>query len=248
MLPNHCRNKLTLIGPDVDVQHFVDRADAPGQVWHENLKRYQAEHTHEKIEGAIDVTAPDDVVESIAESHRSVLQFSAFVPIPNYEPGADYDQIGYKGERDAWGCKWGAYSERIVENVLMSSSKRRVTYEFQTAWNPPHKFLEKVSAMYPNIVFLLSYAEENPTRGRWMIQDGVIDTLIDDRDSPDFHDKDAPEYIEDEDDRGAAWEKWEAEYYDSHDEWISDAAFMVTLEKALGSATGTWWLDPHEKA
>jgi len=158
-----------------------------------------------------------------ANSERSALHFAAFVSVTS---------DGYKGERQAWGVKWGAYSELLVESQLVSKDRWRATYYFATANQPPHVFLRKVSAMYPGITFLLSYDATSPHRGRSIIIDGRTNFLINDRESPDFGEPDAPEYIEDEDERAVAWNEWSSVYYASHDQWVEDAAFASSLERA----------------
>lgn len=191
-MPNHCDNKLTLVGPDADVDKWV----------------------------------------SVAEKHPSVLSFSEHVPLTE-------DSV--HGEHQAWGVKWGAYGEKLVENSLISGGRRQATYHFQTAWGPPLKFLETTSRKYPHIIFLLSFGEEYPTRGRFIIRAGEVTEIANQDGCPDYGAVESEHYAGDpkldpEDNEHVittAYKRWQNEYYDSHESWISDAVFVGQLMDGL---------------
>lgn len=68
-----------------------------------------------------------------------------------------------------WGTKWNAYQnpdERDTE----------FTIHFQTAWSSPVELMEKMSLNFPDISFLLSYADKDAGSnvGKILIQKGIV--------------------------------------------------------------------------
>lgn len=57
----------------------------------------------------------------------------------------------YKWSRQNWGTKWNASTCDISGNII----------EFETAWSPPLPILRKLSNLYPETTFSLSYADED---------------------------------------------------------------------------------------
>ena len=62
---------------------------------------------------------------------------------------------------DNWGTKWDA-----VDCVMVKSFETRhptdiykITFKFLTAWGPPIPWLEKVGAIFPNLLLKLDYHE-----------------------------------------------------------------------------------------
>lgn len=51
-----------------------------------------------------------------------------------------------------WGTKWGGYESARIDEV---------TFEFQTAWSTPTKYLEKMSEKFPEVTFEVKYAGED---------------------------------------------------------------------------------------
>jgi hypothetical protein len=84
-MPNWCYNKLTITGPEAEVQSFK-----------------------EKAAGRCPWSKPD-------ETEPEVLNFHSLVPVPDEVLQAGYDAGGNDWERANWGCKWGADNSRIVD-------------------------------------------------------------------------------------------------------------------------------------
>lgn len=154
-MPNHCNNVLTVVGNEDAVAAFVDKAHGP-------LPSYPPQFGEENKEPKI-----------------SVFSFHRFVPIPDDVQKNEYGdggaRSGYNVERELWGVKWGAYDEELVRH-----EKNYAEYRFTTAWSPPEVFLLKASEQFPTLTFYLSYTEESPSRGRFVIKNGeVIDAVHD---------------------------------------------------------------------
>jgi hypothetical protein len=80
---------------------------------------------------------------------------------------------------DTWGTKWNAYGQEIIEVdshykkwMEHSNYKKRIlkkklkkinsfSFKFQTAWASPMPIINKISEMFPNAVFKISYADED---------------------------------------------------------------------------------------
>lgn len=75
-----------------------------------------------------------------------------------------------------WGTKWNAYGYDAGTDY-----SERENLRFQTAWSAPHPVLEKLSEMYPNIVFVHQWADEDlgANCGTRTYHDGkMIDEMI----------------------------------------------------------------------
>lgn len=58
----------------------------------------------------------------------------------------------YEWKIENWGTKWGAYQQEEVEpNIL----------KFETAWSCPVKILEALAAKFPEVDFVVEYADED---------------------------------------------------------------------------------------
>lgn len=66
-----------------------------------------------------------------------------------------------------WGTKWNAYQQKIIEPNLI---------EFQTAWNAPRKFLQMLAARFPDVEFVVEYADEDfgSNCGTLIYRDGFL--------------------------------------------------------------------------
>jgi len=84
-MPNWCANKLTVTGPEADVQAFKAKAVGPSP-W----------------------SKP-------GEDEAEVLNFHGLLPIPEAVLAAGYGEAGMNWERQNWGCKWGAQDTTILD-------------------------------------------------------------------------------------------------------------------------------------
>lgn len=58
----------------------------------------------------------------------------------------------YEWKIEKWGTKWGAYFQKEIEPNILS---------FQTAWSCPLKILEALAAKFPEVEFVVQYADED---------------------------------------------------------------------------------------
>jgi hypothetical protein len=93
---------------------------------------------------------------------RAVLDFGRLVPMPpelledKGEPANGRLPAWYEWAVDNWGTKWNAWWPRL-SGTLKSGV---LSYRFDTAWSPPHEWLDQVAPMFPSLTFHLVYEEE----------------------------------------------------------------------------------------
>lgn len=192
-MPNWCNNKITVVGTPDDISGFVAAA-----------------------RGMPVKYAPQPWDNEEKEREPVEFSFHALVPLPESAIGSDYTKTGYDAEHQTWGIKWGA-----CDIVAGPHSDRVARYAFDTAWSPGQKFWEKVVAKWPRLIFMLSYWEEYPSRGRWLGVDGQMHYLIDEQagsetgpQQPDFDSDEAEEdWFE------KVKRPWWKQLRDTHDTW-----------------------------
>jgi len=64
----------------------------------------------------------------------------------------------YEWHVNNWGTKWNAYGFDVYCSDFTDDN---VTIGFQTAWSAPHKILERLSEMYPEVSFEHTWADED---------------------------------------------------------------------------------------
>ena len=163
-MPNWCWNKLSISGPQEDIQKFKVTANGPVQSYHD----YRSRNGEWPINDDIRVKA---LSESLPEpGETTIFSFHALYPVPDEVRQLPYDcshakkvaeqlgracvQGGYGWENANWGCKWGASEPQLehAEDSLLS-------YTFDTPWGPPISFLTKVCEDWPTLCFELHYEE-----------------------------------------------------------------------------------------
>jgi hypothetical protein len=206
-MPNHCVNRLTVLGPEADVAAFVDAAHGP-------VQKYEPSDIDLRFAKAEGKDPRGRVV--------SEFSFHQLIPIPAEVEAQTYDPAGYEAEQELWGVKWGAYAVSRLDGA-----PDRAEYRFTTAWAPPFEFLQRVSAKWPTLRFLLSFGEEYPTRGRFVIANGAtVFQLLEQGDELGY-----PSHNDECDELGADGEcsicqaQLEARdlYLTTHDAWVREA-------------------------
>jgi hypothetical protein len=94
-----------------------------------------------------------------------------------------YDNIVQYGHKDwyswcvaSWGTKWGAYAiyvqDKQDENGAITEYSNEI--QFDTAWATPYRVIRKLSFMFPDAEFSVTYADEDMGQncGRYTFQNG----------------------------------------------------------------------------
>jgi hypothetical protein len=83
----------------------------------------------------------------------SPLNFHSLVPVPD-EVLKGGEDAGQEWQVEHWGCKWSASEFSVYEE-----GEAIVHYLFLTPSDPPIRFVESVARAWPNLTFILEYAE-----------------------------------------------------------------------------------------
>ena len=153
-MPNWIQNRLTINGPEPDIDRFVTSAGTKPEtkIEKDNINRLL---TVGRIKKA---TRKDD-----REWRTEILWFENLVPIPTKFPTKynkqKEDERAYNWRLDNWGTKWSAY-DAYAKRIY----RTRIRYEFDTAWNAPLTWVKAVAKQYPNLQFFLKVTEvDEPT-------------------------------------------------------------------------------------
>jgi len=193
-MPNWCQNKLTVYSPvKVQIEAFVITARGFPQ-------RYPKEEEKEKKWG-VPRTPPKE----------RDLCFHALVPIPDVILAGEYDPTGYEKEVELWGVKWGASDSKLIAQDQLSHG-HLATYSFSTPWGPPDEFLRRLSQVWSETIFYLSWGCEAECRGRTIASYGELYGLEEDCEIAPGNMGD-DEYVE-------ARHSWCEELVRSHNVWV----------------------------
>lgn len=130
-MPNWTTNRLTVSGDEADLERF--RSEARG-----------VDDTGEEVDLLLGSLVPEPDLTPLGNG-------PANGPIDPHEEGG---KGGRAWRLVRWGTKWD------VSNVKVEAESDRLTYSFLTAWSAPLTWLEKVSGLFPRLVFEFEYQDE----------------------------------------------------------------------------------------
>lgn len=153
-MPNWCTNKLIVRGTPDDLRKFVEKAN---ETTHLDWKASK----YEKQDGP---------------QHIGPLNFSAFIPLPDWAPQFSYGDSadgsrGYDWCIANWGTKWhvpGKQNFERLENEEENIQAGKILYEFNTAWSPASRVVEAMAEQFPTLFFLLKFREEDSYYGEFI--------------------------------------------------------------------------------
>ncbi len=67
-------------------------------------------------------------------------------------PKDGFNQGGYEWRCENWGTKWNAYDQKRLSPISIY---------FQTAWSAPEPVMDALAAKFPDVSFMLEYADED---------------------------------------------------------------------------------------
>ena len=147
-MPNHTTNKLTIEGASVD--QFIE--DAHGK------PREGEQFVPLSFESLL--PTPAELMDGKRAGRTEYTQSTHHMP--------DW----YEWRLSNWGTKWDAYD---FHGEWQPNSPTNYSLTFFTAWNAPTKFFERVSKDYPDITFVLDFADEGGAfLGRDVVRDGEM--------------------------------------------------------------------------
>lgn len=98
------------------------------------------------------------------------LDFESLYPTPPQMLKTEKEWYTWRLEN--WGTKWNCYD---FHGEWQPNAPTNYSLEFYTAWNAPTKFFERVSKDYPDLTFVLDFADEGGAfLGSDTVKDGEI--------------------------------------------------------------------------
>jgi len=165
-MPNWASNNLRVTGPAAEIARFIDKAKSyRWYQWGYGPLKTDAEI----IMAELEVSKDNNIDDNTPVGPHGLLNFDAFVPIPDDIIKMGYSDAGYHWCASNWSTKWNACE------VIQEITPRGVSYAFDTAWSPPYSVVETMSQQFPKLRFILEAREESegklPTT-RW--KGGII--------------------------------------------------------------------------
>lgn len=187
-MPNWISNELTVTGSKDDMAAFYKAAAGRSHKYVSMQDTDWGSFTDISLEATI------ASMEDLKNQEKSDFSFHALIPVPDavlimpYDPSQfanlvnsnkiyadfckkhDVSCSGYDWERQNWGVIWGDCHPDIH-----TREDEIFVVLFHTPWSIPDVFTEKVSAMFPNLVFYLSYTDSTGgTCGTITFLNGVV--------------------------------------------------------------------------
>lgn len=177
-MPNHVSSNLTITGPADDVRRFVSAVDRSATPYGEafdfkGVLPMPVELVGTKSSTSIQTQPEIDALWAEWNKRKNAGELKDW-EIKEGKPwglgitqAASDDLIAkygsnnwYEWAHTNWGTKWGAYdtTEWIVTDS--DNGNATATIAYNTAWSPATPFFERVSLMYPTLVFDTEYADE----------------------------------------------------------------------------------------
>jgi hypothetical protein len=152
-MPNWCENILTIEGDESDVQRFKKLAKPKAGMTGTELSLDSLYPIPDEIKD----TVPGGItIDGVYVNVWREIDGKP-VAIPKDELDAMQEKYGatnwYQWRIAHWGTKWD------VQATLENETPDFLVYEFESAWSPPVKWLEKVAGDFPSLRFVLRYDE-----------------------------------------------------------------------------------------
>jgi hypothetical protein len=150
----------------------------------------------------LEVSGDVAVIEQFANRVRkgnSILSFDSLIPTPPEMLVGDAllgaSPAWYTWRCENWGTKWDAQDSLDVEGVQQYNKHFCLVtqwmdgVDFLTAWSPPSAFVEKASALYPELTFMLRFYEGGVGfAGEQCFEDGelISELILEDETSEEY--------------------------------------------------------------
>lgn len=164
-MPNHCESDLKISGNPKRLKAFKEfaRSVKEEEGYGEDGKYHTQELDHEKF-----IPYPKkfrDMDKLRAEAEKAGAKWQDL-------PKDGFNSGGYEWCIQNWGTKWGIY-----DCQLMEESNSHLMYSFYSAWSPPLPVIQKMSEMFPELLFSLKYYECGAAyQGTFEVEEGEVIT------------------------------------------------------------------------
>ena len=180
-MPNHITNIVRINGSQKQIEKVLDTISTTKDGEVNNFDFNTIIPMPKELEGT---TSPTNIV-SKEEREEQLKALKAFNKkgTKGFAPRVDLTQelkdkylkeFGatdwYRWRIDNWDTKWGAYDISVEDNQVT----------FDTAWGHPTVIIEKLSELFPSVLFHIQYADEDigHNLGEYTIKDNEVNTLV----------------------------------------------------------------------
>lgn len=161
-MPNHITNRLTIVGTEEQVKQV--REAIKGEREEQFIDFNKVAPIPKELEGTV---SPMSIIsqEEYDEQERKIADNDLTENEKQWglsrkltkELSEEYQaKFGadnwYTWQNANWGTKWNAYDQFEIDEQ---------TIEFNTAWGTPYELLVNLSAMFPEVEFVVEYADED---------------------------------------------------------------------------------------
>lgn len=162
-MPNWCYNYMTVMGNKRELAKFVkDITVADVKVEGYYPPQVAVEYDLNKLV-PLDPRGSKEIKTTNADGVETT--FSAF---SSKSDGFD----GYLDALETWGSKWGACRPEIDDTTPAGNT---ITVRYESAWSPADGLIQRISALYPNLIFGTCSDEESRAFVCWSVfHNGII--------------------------------------------------------------------------
>ena len=163
-IPNWCENELVVKGEVKELVRFSNFAKTQKSKIDENKFIPYPEHFKELDDVHREwLKKADRYADAITKTKRgwycgdllTETQRKSFTDLHGEQPKDGYNQGGYEWCCNNWGTKWGLCNAE----GFINKEKKRIFYNFDTAWSPPEPLVRKMAEMFPELEFTLKFWE-----------------------------------------------------------------------------------------
>lgn len=160
-MPNWCYNYMTVMGSKREIAKFVKDitvADVePNGIYSQATVEYD-----------LNKLVPLDPRSSVTKTHTRTDDEGNEITT-TMSVFAEKSRDGWDGYMDAcetWGSKWGACRPEIDDPTPVANT---ISIRYESAWSPADGLIQKISALYPNLIFGVSSDEESRAFVCWSV-------------------------------------------------------------------------------
>lgn len=178
-MPNHVENILKIKGNIYFLERLINEAD-DGKEKFSIRKLVPIPEEVAKIASPTTIISNKEYLKELKEKNERIKKnpdFDTGLPLTERKSKELIKKFGVNNWYDwallNWGTKWGSYDSDIIKK-----GKSYIKYIFNSAWSPPIQAIDKISHMFPDLIFTLKYVEEgNGFKGIATFQNGLIEDI-----------------------------------------------------------------------
>lgn len=173
-MPNHIQNRLTVTGPRLEVQRFIDKSTLGGRTPFDFRNVYPMPKELVGTREPVLIQTPAEIKSCWAEFEKMDEKTKKQHDNKPWGLGMTqehHDKLvkkygcasWYPWAISHWGTKWGSYEASSFDLGVVPNSAERLYYavcSYQTAWSPGTEFFLHVSGKFSKLTFKHEFADE----------------------------------------------------------------------------------------